>query len=108
MRPLRIWAPTATRVEVIGPGGRVDAEREPEGWWRGPMLAPGDGYMISLDGGPPHPDPRSRWQPEGVHGESRWIEPVQPPPLARHVPLRDGLLYELHVGTFTADGTFGS
>src|SRR4051794_1204173 len=59
---LRIWAPNARRVEVVRDGLRTLAEPEPDGWWRGPQLTAGDRYAISLDGGPPRPDPRSRWQ----------------------------------------------
>src|SRR5512138_1215829 len=108
MPPVRVWAPAASRVEVIA-RDRVDAVREADGWWRGPSLADGDPYLISLDGEAPLPDPRSRWQPEGVAGESRWLEPRPAPPLARPAPaLHDALIYELHVGTYTLDGTFAA
>ncbi len=78
------------------------------GWWLGPMLAPDEDYQISMDGGPPRPDPRSRYQPDGVHGVSRWIDPrgLAPSPLVRHVALRDAVIYELHIGTFSEAGTF--
>ena len=65
--------------------------------------------MFSVDGGPPLPDPRSPWQPDGVDGPSRIVDPAsfawtdepwQPPELA------GGLVYEAHVGTFSAAGTF--
>src|SRR5262249_14171365 len=63
----------------------------------------------SIDGGAPLPDPRSRWQPEGVHGESRWFEPQPAQPLrGAQVPLRDALIYELHIGTYTHEGTFSA
>jgi maltooligosyltrehalose trehalohydrolase len=97
---------------VVGEGGRgshdrIDATSDGGGWWRGPALAPGTDYAISLDGGPPRPDPRSRWQPHGVHGPSRWLESAPATPSThRPVPLREALIYELHVGTFTREGTF--
>jgi maltooligosyltrehalose trehalohydrolase len=108
MTPLRVWAPRASRVEIVRRDGRrIAATAEPGGWWCGPSLAPGDDYAISLDGGPLRPDPRSRLQPEGVHGWSRWIEPDPPAPI-RPAPaaLRDAVIYELHVGTFSEAGTF--
>jgi maltooligosyltrehalose trehalohydrolase len=81
------------------------------GWWSVdlPAAGPGTDYAFVLDGGEPLPDPRSPWQPAGVHGPSRvvaheafaWTDAGwQPPPLASAV------LYELHVGTFTPAGTF--
>jgi maltooligosyltrehalose trehalohydrolase len=81
------------------------------GWFT--ATVPGDvlDYAFRLDGGEPLPDPRSAWQPAGVHGPSRafdagahrWAdEGFTPVPLARAV------LYELHVGTFTPQGTFAA
>ena len=59
-----------------------------------------------LDGGAAWPDPCSRWQPEGVRGPSRILDTgafrIAPGP---EVPLEELVLYELHVGTFSADGT---
>jgi maltooligosyltrehalose trehalohydrolase len=107
---VRIWAPEARRVEVVRGDSRSDAAPEPGGWWRGPVLAAGDRYAISIDGGPPRPDPRSQWQPDGVHAASCWVDPVtlaSPPPADFAPPaLRDAVIYELHVGTFTPRGTF--
>ena len=72
------------------------------------MLEGNFDYQISLDGGPPRPDPRSRWQPAGVDGPSRWID-LQPEPVAfKARPLCDAVIYELHVGTFTQEGTFAA
>jgi maltooligosyltrehalose trehalohydrolase len=64
-------------------------------------------YGFSLDGGPTLPDPRSRAQPDGVHGASAVLDP-SPPAFAewRGRELRDRVLYELHVGTFAPEGTF--
>jgi maltooligosyltrehalose trehalohydrolase len=81
------------------------------GWWSvdAPDVGPGTDYAFALDGGPPLPDPRSPWQPHGIHrcsrlldhGAFRWTDAGwQAPPLAA------GLIYELHVGTFTPGGTF--
>jgi maltooligosyltrehalose trehalohydrolase len=105
--PLRIWAPRAHRVEVAVGETRVHASQDRDGWWEGPELAEGDRYALLLDGAPPCPDPRSRWQPDGVNGSSCWIEP-QPSARGRFHPaaLRDAVIYELHVGTFSREGTF--
>jgi maltooligosyltrehalose trehalohydrolase len=107
-QPARFWAPRANRLEVIVGTTRAPARQEPGGWWVGPILAPGQDYAISVDGGPPRPDPRSRWQPDGVHGASRWVEPSAVVSRHRAVPLRDAVIYELHIGTFSGEGTFAA
>ena len=103
---VRLWAPNALRVELLVEESRVELARERDGWWTGPGLLAGDSYAFSVDGGPPRPDPRSRWQPDGVHGRSRWLEHEPPRGPGPGVPLRDAMIYELHVGTFSAAGTF--
>jgi maltooligosyltrehalose trehalohydrolase len=109
MTTLRLWAPRPAQVEV-----EVDGERRPmsplgAGWWTGEIGGPGTDYAFVLDGGEPRPDPRSAWQPHGVHGPSRvldhdafeWTDA-----LWRGLPLEGSVLYELHIGTFTSEGTF--
>src|SRR4051812_12848788 len=95
--PLRVWAPGATRVDVVQGDHRTPAKSEPGGWWRGPVLYAGDDYAIAIDGGPGRPDPRSRWQPNGVDGPSRWVDvPVLASPRPFRftpVPLRDAIIY---------------
>jgi maltooligosyltrehalose trehalohydrolase len=111
MSEFRVWAPRAIRVEVELSAGRRSLEPAPRGYWvlPEPGLLPGVCYRLRLDGGPPLPDPRSGFQPEGVHGPSEWLEHTSfawtdhgfmPRPLAHAV------FYELHVGTFSAAGTF--
>jgi maltooligosyltrehalose trehalohydrolase len=92
---------------------RRPLRREAGGWWtlEVPEAVPGGDYAFVLDGGDPRPDPRSLWQPHGVHGPSRvldvgaftWDDAGWQPP-----SLETGLIYELHVGTFTPAGTFDS
>ena len=102
----RVWAPRPRSVAVrVGP---AEHPLEPvgDGVQEGviPALA-GDDYLFVLDGGQTLPDPCSRWQPEGLRGPSR----VAPPPNVEHVDvpaLREAVIYELHVGTFTREGTF--
>jgi maltooligosyltrehalose trehalohydrolase len=90
-------------------GGRtVPLEREARGVWRGTVegAAAGDDYLLVLDGERERPDPRSRFQPHGVHGPSRLVD-LGPPPAPFATPaLRDLVFYELHCGTFTPEGTF--
>src|SRR4051812_40878050 len=84
---------------------------ESDGWWWADVasLQAGQDYRFSIDGGDPLPDPRSQWQPAGVHGPSRivdhstfiWTDSAWEP-----CPLSDVVLYELHVGTFSPEGTF--
>ena len=105
---LRIWAPRAQRVDVVIGEHRIAAEREHGGWWRGPALANGTDYLISLDGGPSRPDPRSRYQPLGPDGPSRWIDVTSSAHAFRAPVLSDAVIYELHVGTFTNEGTFSA
>lgn len=111
MGHLRIWAPRARQVDVDLPGaGRRDPMTpETGGWWvsAAPMV-PGTDYAVSLDGGPLRPDPRSAWQPAGVHAHSRWYDPADfswtdSAWSGRRV--HGAVIYELHIGTFTPDGT---
>ena len=81
------------------------------GWWSARVAdaAPGDTYAFRIDGGPPRPDPRSASQPDGVHGPSQLVDHEAFPWTDggwRGVPLSGAVLYECHVGTFSAEGTF--
>lgn len=79
------------------------------GWWEARLeAAPGTDYAFCLDGSEPIPDPRSCWQPEGVHGPSRVIDHEFPwsDQKWNALPLASAIVYELHVGTFTPEGTF--
>jgi maltooligosyltrehalose trehalohydrolase len=105
----RVWAPAADGVELHVDGRDVPAAREADGWWSAEADAThGTRYGWRLDGAEPRPDPRSRWQPDGVHGLSAvddedfsWTDRGW-----HGVHLPGSVLYELHVGTFTPDGTF--
>jgi maltooligosyltrehalose trehalohydrolase len=110
MTTLRVWAPLPRRVEVEVDGVRTPLTQDGE-WWTGELGGPGTDYALVLDGGPPRPDPRSAWQPHGVHGPSRVVDHSAFPwtdSRWRGVPLPGAVLYELHIGTFTPGGTFDS
>jgi len=112
VRGLTVWAPEASRVDVVTGTERREMASSASGWWRlEDELAPGTDYGFSLDGGPARPDPRSAWQPYGVHGPSRVVdhsayEWSDGGWVGFH--LRSSVLYELHPGTFTPDGTLES
>lgn len=109
----RVWAPFASRVELhmVSPEERiVDLEPRPLGYFQAVVdgVEPGTCYFYRLDGRVERPDPASEFQPDGVHGPSQVVDPSfqwQD----RHwsgLPLADLILYELHVGTFSPEGTF--
>jgi maltooligosyltrehalose trehalohydrolase len=101
-----VWAPSAPTVRVRLNGTDHPLEPGGDGLWRGSVEAGhGDDYLFVV-GGEAWPDPCSRWQPEGVRGPSRVLDvpPFRARPLG--VPLEELVLYELHVGTFSDEGTF--
>jgi maltooligosyltrehalose trehalohydrolase len=109
MTSFRVWAPHPERVEVLLDGVPHPMIRGDDGWWRTTVAHEGTDYAYVLDGGTPRPDPRSAWQPQGVHGLSRKVDHTEFPwtdALWRGTPLPGSMLYELHVGTFTREGTF--
>ncbi len=110
---VELWAPDARDVTCILADSEVPLSRRVDpnrpGWWDGPDLPHGADYSFLVDGGGPYPDPRSAWQPYGVHGASKifdashfsWTDANW-----RGRDARGAVTYELHVGTFTAEGTF--
>ncbi|WP_251449999.1 malto-oligosyltrehalose trehalohydrolase [Microbacterium sp. Marseille-Q6648] len=108
---IEVWAPRPERVRLRRPGATdVELEKMDAGWWRAPVqLADGDEYGFVLgDGEDLRPDPRSRRQPHGVHGASAWFDPstfAWTDSAWTGRQLAGGLIYELHVGTFTPEGT---
>jgi maltooligosyltrehalose trehalohydrolase len=111
MTEFQVWAPYAKSVQLELAGRRAPMMAGELGWWRVEVAdAPaGTDYGFVLDGGGPLPDPRSPWQPYGVHGLSRLVDHgafVWHDRQWQAPPLSSGLVYELHVGTFTPEGTF--
>jgi maltooligosyltrehalose trehalohydrolase len=110
-----VWAPLAGSVSVQA-GGKSHPMRGPDGqgWWRLTLdlAGPGTDYAYLIDDdATPFPDPRSQWQPNGVHAPSRiydqsafqWSDKG-----FQAAPLASAIVYELHVGTFTPAGTLDS
>jgi maltooligosyltrehalose trehalohydrolase len=108
---LRVWAPLATTVAVRTADGDRALQRQGDNWVDDVELLRGTNYAIVLDGGDPVPDPRSLWQPEGVHRASRVFDLAAFPWTDEAWPGRElagGVIYELHLGTFTPEGTLDS
>ncbi len=107
-----MWAPAADRVEVVVGGTGHPMEARPSGWWEATVAdaVHGTDYGFVLDGSDEVlPDPRSPWQPNGVHGRSRVYDHGRFAWTDQHWhgrPLPGSVLYEMHVGTFTPEGTF--
>ncbi|MGH3616388.1 MAG: malto-oligosyltrehalose trehalohydrolase [Pseudonocardia sp.] len=112
MADFAVWAPERERVQVRLDGRGHEMMRDAAGWWRTSVdgAGPGTDYAFLLDDDEtPLPDPRSCWQPAGVHGASRvydtaafgWTDHSW---TGRQLP--GAVLYELHIATFTPGGTF--
>jgi maltooligosyltrehalose trehalohydrolase len=107
----RVWAPEAGSVKLVVRTHRFTMQAAAGGWWvlEQPQLPAGTDYWFEVDAGPPTPDPRSAFQPLGVHGPSRTVDHAAfdwSDRSWRAPPLASAVIYELHVGTFTAAGTF--
>lgn len=109
-----VWAPLLQKiaVEIVSPEPQhLPMTKDERGYWHAiaPDLPGGTRYRYQLDGQDAWPDPASHYQPEGVHGPS---EVVNHASYAwqdagwRNIPLANYIIYELHVGTFTPEGTF--
>ena len=102
-----VWAPDADMVEVVVDDTETIMARGDDGWWWSEPLPPGTLYQFRIDGGMLLPDPRSLSQPEGPHGPSRIVDPALfDRPVTFSADLRGAVGYELHIGTFTPEGTF--
>ena len=109
----RVWAPFAESVQVRlldTPERRIPLEPSSWGYYQAVVdgVAPGSLYFYRLNETKERPDPASRSQPQGVHGPSQVIDPGFP--WEDHgwagLPLQRYIIYELHVGAFTPEGTF--
>lgn len=112
----RLWAPEARSIELVlessGTGlSFLPLQPSGEGYFAGafPGIAAGTRYRFRIDGRPSLPDPASRFQPEGVHGPSEVVDPSQftwTDARWTGLPMEELILYELHVGTFSREGSF--
>jgi maltooligosyltrehalose trehalohydrolase len=111
-----VWAPLlrSVAVEIVAPEKRsIPMEQDERGYWKVTVedIAPGTEYLYQLETETSRPDPASQFQPQGVHAPSQVID---------HgtfnwndadwagIPLEELIIYELHVGTFTPEGTFAA
>ncbi len=111
-----VWAPLlkAVSVKIVSPAERIiPMEQDNRGYWKTVVenVFPGSLYLYRLENEKERPDVSSHFQPNGVHGPSQVIE---------HkafkwedwdwkgIPLSEMIMYELHIGTFTSEGTFNS
>ena len=110
----RVWAPEVEGVELLLEGGGALRLERQEGGYHGALVkgvGAGSRYRYILDGRGPFPDPVSRYQPCGVHGPSEVVDPFAFPwtdETWEGIELGDLVIYELHVGAFTAEGTFAA
>lgn len=108
-----VWAPLANKVTLVLAGEKHPLRAEDGGWWRStePWRPDADyGYLLD-DATEPHPDPRSLRQPTGVHDLSRTFDPSAyswADSAFKAKPLAGSVIYELHLGTFTPEGTLDS
>lgn len=108
----RVWAPTVTSlaVHILTPQDRLLPLSRQGEFFQGVFAAipPGSLYFYRLDDQRERPDPASRAQPQGVHGPSQVVDLTFPwtDQHWRGLPLREYVIYELHVGTFSQEGTF--
>lgn len=108
MREFRVWAPDARKVELSAGGATLPMQRDSRGWWRVRAESVTD-YAFVVDRNGPFPDPRSHWQPEGMDGPSRLVDHAAfrwTDSNWQAGPLASAVIYEMHVGTFTREGTF--
>ena len=114
-----VWAPLARAVSVVLEAASgvssepISLEPASDGLYTRhvPGLGAGTRYRVMVDGRGPFPDPASRFQPHGVHGSSEVIDPASfawSDRAWRGRPLEQLVLYELHVGAFTPEGTFAA
>lgn len=110
---VNIWAPLAEKVTVVTNNEDIPLTKGTYGYWQSSSdkIKEGTRYKVKVDDQQPFPDPTSLSQPDGVHGESevinlnrfQWSDTKW-----NNLPLEEYIIYELHTGTFTEEGTFAS
>lgn len=110
----RLWAPNASTVSLrlaVSPGQDMPMSRVDDGWHEvvTRLAKPGTPYQFLIEGKQAVPDPASRFQPAGVHGQSEVIDPSAyewQDENWRGRPWEEAVIYELHIGAFTPEGTY--
>src|SRR5581483_11384372 len=106
----RLWAPEARSVTLRLVGrGDYPMQRQGEDFVLSLPARAGERYFYLVEGSDPRPDPVSRFLPEGVHGPTEIVDPAEfqwTDSQWRGLDLQHYILYELHIGTFTPEGTF--
>ena len=106
-----VWAPAPERVRLVVDGTEYPLTRGADDWWTTNAVLPhvGARYGFRIDDDDAvRPDPRSRFQPEGVHGPSEVVDPARfswTDEAWTGRPARGGVIYEMHIGTYTPEGT---
>lgn len=113
MHNFTVWAPRARTLAVRIGESVYPLQPGERGWWSGEVeeAGPGTDYWLVIDGGDSLPDPRSPFQPLGINGPSRLIDHAAFQWTDQNwqaKPLASAVVYELHIGTFTPQGTFQS
>ena len=111
MNNIGVWAPFAKQVSLAYQGHQYPMTQLETGWWHTLeiTLAEDADYGFFVDGLGPYPDPRSPYQPNGVHGLSRTVnhaDYIWHDTHWRAPPFASAIVYEMHIGTFTEEGTF--
>jgi maltooligosyltrehalose trehalohydrolase len=112
----RVWAPEHSQMDLVLTGDKAQLhpmQAEPAGYWSVclPQVSAGTRYKFRIDGGDWYPDPSSRYQPDGPHGDSQVVDPAK---FAwsdagwTGVSPACAVIYELHIGTFTKAGTWSA
>ncbi|HEY8935932.1 MAG TPA: alpha-amylase family glycosyl hydrolase, partial [Cyclobacteriaceae bacterium] len=107
-----VWAPRANNVvlHISGSNKRIQLQKKERGYWGGSLsdIYPGVNYFINVDE-TSYPDPASVFQPFGFDGPSQALDLnafAWQDKLWKNISISNYIIYELHVGTFTAEGTF--
>ncbi len=107
----RVFAPEKEMVEIVFQhDDPLPLIKDALGFWQGSCkkLAEGTLYKVSIDGSA-YPDIASKYQPQGVHGYSMVVDPTKVDSSGwKGIPMEQAIIYELHIGTFTPEGTLGA
>jgi maltooligosyltrehalose trehalohydrolase len=106
-----VWSPTAEQVAIVFNDAKIELNKEDFGYWTATTdkIQPGTQYKFLLNNKDQYPDPASLSQPNGIHESSETIDVTKfhwSDEQWNNIPLEDYIIYELHTGTFTDEGTF--